>query len=160
MQHAFWYISMPSMHDYDVHGEDNRQFPILLCQLLGYRLLELLELNSIKIHQNWKIQRWIKAMKFKTARNSLFKWRFQCWSRHLRRRWYELEQHKRQRLQLERQKSDRFRLAKTTPLLVHRAFFVHFVTARLRCDRKCLNSLFVGLILYGVKTCMWNSRVT
>ena len=97
------------MHDYDVYDEDNRQFPILFCQLLGYRPLEL---NSIKIYQNWKIQRWIKAMKFKTARNSLFKWPFQCWSRHLRRRWYELEQHKRRRLQLERQKSDRFRLAK------------------------------------------------
>ena len=98
------------MHDYDVHDEDNRQFPILFCQLLEYRPLEL---NSIKIYQNWKIQRWIKAMKFKTAQNSLFfKWRFQCWSCHLRRRWYELEQHKRRQLQLERQKSDRFRLAK------------------------------------------------
>ena len=98
------------MHDYDVHDEDNRQFPILFCQLLEYRPLEL---NSINIYQNWKIQRWIKAMKFKTARNShFFKWRFQCWSCHLRRRWYELEQHKRRQLQLERQKSDRFRLAK------------------------------------------------
>ena len=49
--------------------------------------------------------------------------------------------------------SDRLSLANNSSACASR-FFVHFVTARLRCDRKCLISRFVGLILYGEKTCM------
>ena len=76
--HAVLYISLPSLHDYDMERE---QRPPFFCPELLYSPLKF---NSKKIANKLREIRWNKRKEFKNSANTLCNWRFRsrrrrCW---------------------------------------------------------------------------------